>query len=172
MHFQRLRLISILLFAPLGLSIAGTQTQTDESTKTTASSEAAEAIASWQGTVFRIKDAKSRVSLASVKLSVSDLKPKDGNLVGEYTIEVPLMNSKNDHGKIVLPLDINMDNLDVTGGTLRGKAISYKDDTESNIIVCRIFPGEEQFIELDITTNDRTIQFESRYTIVEQPKGS
>jgi hypothetical protein len=155
-------LLSVLLLLPLGASYALAK----------APVEAVETIASWDGTVFRIEDAKSRVSLASVKLSVSDLKPEEGNLVGEYTIRVPLMESKNDHGKIILPLNISMENLNVVGGTLRGRAVSYKDREKTNSIVCRIFPGEEQTIELDITTDKRTIQFESRYTIVEQPKDS
>lgn len=155
-------LLGVLLLSPLGASPVLAQAQV----------EAVETIASWDGTVFRIEDAKSRVSIASVKLSVSDLKPEDGNLVGEYTIRVPLMESKNDQGKIILPLNISMENLDVVGGTLRGRAVSYKDSEKTNTIVCRIFPGEEQAIELDITTNDRTVQFESRYTIIEQPKDS
>ena len=156
---------------PFAILMATTQMQprTAEATEATSPTET---IASWDGSVFRIEDAKSRVSFASVKLSVSDLKPEDGNLVGKYTIEVPLMKSKGDHGKIILPLDINMDNLDVTGGTLRGEAISFKENKNPNSIVCRIFPGEGRSIELDITTDDRTIQFESRYTIVEQPKDS
>lgn len=168
MQLLRLCLIFTLILAPLSRSPASAQAQTE----TTDTALTAEAVASWDGTVFRIEDAKSRVSIASVKLSVSDLKPEGGNLVGEYTIEVPLMTSKNDRGKIILPLNISMENLDIKGGTLRGEAISYKDAEQTNVIVCRIFPGEKQSIELDITTNDRTIQFESRYTIVEQPKDS
>lgn len=168
MQLLRLCLIFTLILTPLSRSPASAQTQTE----TTSEALAANAIASWDGAVFRIEDAKSRVSIASVKLSVSDLKPEDGNLVGEYTIEVPLFNSKNDHGTIILPLDISMENLGVKGGTLRGKAISHKDSQTANRIVCRIFPGDEQFIELDITTDNRTIQFESRYTILEQMKDS
>lgn len=164
-------LLTTLLLVPFAVLMATTQMQinTADATKTTTPTET---IASWQGTVFRIEDAKSRVSFASVKLSVSDLKPEGDNLVGEYTIEVPLMRSKGDHGKIILPLDISMDNLDLKGGTLRGEAISFKENKTPSAIVCRIYPGEGRSIELDITTDDRTIQFESRYTIVEQPKDS
>lgn len=122
---------------------------------------------SWGDSVFRINDAKTRVSIASVKLSVSDLKPEDGNLVGEYTIEVPLMKSKNDKGKIVLPLDRDMHDIGAKGGVLKGQAISYKEGTTPNLIVCEILPQEDQKILLDITTDDRTLQFKSRYSIVE-----
>lgn len=157
-----------LILSPLAASLALTEAQVEAAEAI----KVVERIASWEDTIFRIDDAKSRVSFAAVKLSVSDLKPKDGNLVGEYTIRVPLMESKNDHGKIVLPLDISMDELDAAGGTLRGEAISHKGSKEANTIVCRIYPGEDQMIELDITTSKRTVHFESRYKIVEQSKDS
>ncbi|TVP79233.1 MAG: hypothetical protein EA353_06520 [Puniceicoccaceae bacterium] len=159
MNFSKIFLLLTLLLSPLGVSLAVSPAQTS-------------ALASWKGTVFRIEDTRTRVSLASVMLSVSDLKPENGNLVGDYTIRVPLMQSKNDRGKIILPLDISMDDLGTKGGTLRGQAISFKEDTTPNAIVCRIVPGEKQAIYLDITTDDRTLQFESRYTIVIQPKDS
>lgn len=98
--------------------------------------------------------------------------PEDGNLVGEYTIQVPLMSSKNDKGKIVLPLDCSMDELGAKGGTLRGKAISYKEGTTPNLIVCEIIPDKDQKILLEITTDDRTLKFKSKYSIVEATKGS
>lgn len=123
--------------------------------------------ATWEGAVFRIEDAKSRVSIASVKLSVGDLKPENGILVGEYKIEVPLKQSKNDQGKIVLPLNFSMEELESKGGVLRGKAISNKEGKKQNLIVCEIIPGKDQKILLDITTDDRTITFKSNYSIVE-----
>lgn len=130
-------------------------------------SSATETSESWGDSVFRINDAKTRVSIASVKLSISDLKREEGNLVGEYTIVVPLMTSKNDKGKIVLPLDRDMHAIGAEGGVLEGQAISYKAGTTPNLIVCRILPKEGQKILLDITTDDRTLQFKSRYSIVE-----
>jgi hypothetical protein len=139
----------------------------EQSTTSTTSATSA----TWDGSVFRIEDAKSRVSIASILLSVSDLKPKEGNLVGEYTIEVPLMKSKNDKGIIVLPLDITMKELGANGGTLRGEAISYKEGTTPNLIVCQVIPAKDQKILLEITTDDRTLEFKSRYTIVEISKG-
>lgn len=157
-----------LILSPLGASLALNEAQVHSSEAV----KVIERIASWDDTIFRIDDAKSRVSLASVKLSVSDLEPKDGNLVGEYTIQVPIMESRNDHGKIILPLDISMKELEVNGGTLRGEAISHKKSNETNTIVCRIYPGEDQMIELDITTSKHTVNFESRYKIVEQSKDS
>lgn len=128
--------------------------------------------ATWDGSVFRINDSKTRVSIASVKLSVSDLKPEDGNLIGEYTIKVPLMSSKNDKGRIVLPLNRSMADIGAKGGVLRGQAISYKRDTMPNLIICEIIPHDDQTILLNITTDDRTLKFKSRYVIVDQSKGS
>lgn len=136
------------------------------------SQQSIESLETWEGAVFRIEDTKSRVSIASVKLSVSDLKPEDGNLVGEYTIKIPLMSSKNDHGKIVLPLSLSMEELGAKGGVLRGQAISYKEGTTPNAIVCEIIPNNDHKISLEITTDDRTIAFKSRYSIVKAKKDS
>ena len=126
----------------------------------------------WNGTVLRIEDAKSRVSIAAVKLSVSDLKAEEGNLVGEYTIRVPIMSSSDDHGRIILPLDISMDELGENGGVLRGQAISDKEGKTPNLIVCEVIPGKDQKIRLDITTDKHTIKFKSNYSIVGMTKGS
>jgi len=129
-------------------------------------SETTDTGSTWDGSVFRITDTKTRVSLASVLLSVSDLKPENGNLVGEYTIDVPLMKSKNDKGKIVLPLNRSMHDIGAKGGILKGEAISYKEGKTPNLIVCKIIPKDDQRVLLDITTDDRTLKFKSKYTIV------
>ena len=100
-----------------------------------------DAQATWDGSVFRIEDTKTRVSLASIKLSVSDLKPEDGNLVGEYTIHVPLMSSKNDQGKIILPLNQSVTELGAKGGVLRGRAISYKKAPRPTQSFAKSFPA-------------------------------
>lgn len=129
-------------------------------------------ITSWDGSVFRINDTKTRVSIASVLLFVSDLKPENGSLVGEYSIVVPLMKSKNDTGKIVLPLSLSMNAIGAEGGVLRGKAISYQEGKTPNPIICEIIPEQNQKILLNIKTSDRTLKFASRYSIVETPVDS
>ncbi len=82
------------------------------------------------------------------------------------------MQSKNDKGKIVLPLESSMDELGAKGGTLRGQAISYKEGTTPNLIVCKIMPDKNQKVHLNITTDDRTLQFKSRYSIVDTSNDS
>ncbi|MGJ8649172.1 MAG: hypothetical protein ACSHX4_02320 [Opitutaceae bacterium] len=119
----------------------------------------------WDNLVFEIEDSKCRVGIASVKLSVSALVPENGNLVGEYSIVVPLMKSKNDKGRIVLPLDSNVNDLGNNGGVLRGKAISYKDGKTPNNIICEVLPLKNKTILLEITTDDRTLEFKSSYTV-------
>jgi hypothetical protein len=121
----------------------------------------------WDGMTFRIEDSRCFVGIAPVYLSVSELKPQDGKLVGTYTIEVPLMTSKNDHGLIVLPLNMTVKELGAKGGVLRGEAISKKKESPANLIVCEIIPKKDQAIKLAITTDDRTIKFKSRYTVIE-----
>ena len=52
----------------------------------------------WEPLSFRIEDSRAFVGIAPVYLSVSELKPEEGFLVGTYEINVPLKRSKNDHG--------------------------------------------------------------------------
>jgi hypothetical protein len=127
-------------------------------------------LSTWENLVFQIEDAKCRVGIASVKLSVSELKPEGGYLVGEYSIVIPLMKSKNDRGRILLPLDSTVGELGENGGVLRGQAISYKEGKTPNRIVCEILPQKDQTILLAITTEDRTINFESRYSVAESTR--
>lgn len=123
----------------------------------------------WDKLSFRIEDSRAFVGIAPVYLSVSELKPEDGYLVGTYTIRVPLKKSKNDHGKIKLPLQsANVRELGAEGGVLRGQAHSRAAEGKVNLIVCRILPERDQAIELAITTDTRTIEFESRYTVIER----
>lgn len=131
------------------------------------SEETPELDPAWEGITFRIEDSRSFVGIAPVYLSVSELKPEDGNLVGTYSIIVPLRTSKNDKGKIVLPLDSKVSELGAKGGVLKGKAHSQKEDGSVNDIVCVIIPDEDQAVRLAITTKNRTINFKSRYSIIE-----
>lgn len=124
----------------------------------------------WSDFAFRIEDSKTRVGIASVNLVVSELKPIDGQLIGYYSIEVPLMRSKNDSGRIVLPIDMPVEELGKKGGVLTGTAYSKRDASKRNKIVCEIRPHENKAILLAITTSERTLHFESKYTVIEVKK--
>ena len=122
---------------------------------------------SWDQFSFKIDDTKCRIGIASVKLSVSELTPKDGNLVATYTIIVPLKQSENDSGLIVLPIDLTVDQLHEHGGMLRGKAHSLQKGKAPNTIICEIGPNNTKSIQLEIITRKRTLKFQSRYTVIE-----
>jgi hypothetical protein len=122
---------------------------------------------SWDPFTFKIDDTKCRIGIAAVKLSVSELTPKDGNLVATYTIIVPLKQSENDTGLIVLPIDLTVDQLHEHGGVLRGKAHSLQKGKASNTIICEIGPNHTKSIQLEIITRKRTLKFQSRYTVIE-----
>lgn len=125
-------------------------------------------LAGWDNLTFEIEDTKCRIGIASVKLSVSTLKPEGGNLVGEYSIQVPMMSSQNDKGRIVLPLnDTTVGTLGEQGGVLKGQAISYKEGTAPNSIRCEVLPLDNKTILLAIKTNKRTLKFKSSYTVSE-----
>ncbi|ADE55024.1 hypothetical protein [Coraliomargarita akajimensis] len=116
---------------------------------------------------FRIENAKAYVGIAAVKLSVSTLKQVNGQLIGNYTIVVPLSKKSNDQGRIVLELDQDLNTIGEQGGTLKGLAYSSKEDTQPNLVVCKIGPLSNKAIDLSITTEKRTICFDSSYTLIE-----
>ena len=116
---------------------------------------------------FRIEDTHSRVGLFAVKLSVGLLTQKDGKLVGDYVMEVPLFESKGDHGHIVLPIEMPLERIGVEGGTLTGEGHSGKKPGEVHKIVCKILPLKDKGIELAITTPKRTVHFTSSYKLIE-----
>lgn len=124
-------------------------------------------LSSWDAFSFKIENTQCRVGIASVKLSVSELRPKGGNLVATYSIDVPLSKSSNDTGLIVLPIELTVDQLGTQGGTLTGFAYSSKEGATPNTIICEIRPHEDQGIRLAIITKKRTLKFKSRYTVIE-----
>lgn len=115
---------------------------------------------------FIIEDSRSFVGIIPVYLTVTELKPEEGNLIGYYKVDVPLMSSKNDQGRIILPLHSSMRDLRTNGGVLEGKAHSQMHEGLVNGIVCRIIPEKGQAVRLAITTPDRTIKFKSRYSVI------
>ncbi|MFQ3241812.1 MAG: hypothetical protein ACI9A1_000345 [Lentimonas sp.] len=125
------------------------------------------AFSSWHDFSFKIDDSKCRVGIASVKLSVSELKPQQGNLVATYTIHVPLKKSENDTGQIVLPISVSVDELHNQGGVLVGTAYSNQKGKKPNKIICQIGPNTTKGIALEIITDKRTMNFKSRYTVIE-----
>jgi hypothetical protein len=137
------------------------------STDASEASQHHHAFSSWDQFSFKIDACKCRVGIASVRLSVSELKPKDGNLVATYTIQVPLSKSSNDSGLIVLPIDVTVDELSKKGGVLRGKAYSDKEDTTPNTIICEIGSIDNKGIQLEIITDKRTLNFKSHYTVID-----
>jgi hypothetical protein len=125
------------------------------------------AFSSWHDFSFKIDDSKCRVGIASVKLSVSELKPQDGKLVATYRIQVPLKKSENDTGQIVLPINVTVDELHQRGGVLTGTAHSDQKGKTPNKIICKISPHSTKGIALEIITDTRTLNFKSRYTVIE-----
>ena len=116
---------------------------------------------------FRIEDAKCRVGLLAVKLSVGRLIQEDGVLVGDYVIDVPLFKSKGDHGRITLPIDMPLERISEEGGILTGEGHSEKNPGEIHKIVCTIRPLDDKRIKLAVTTSQRTIYFTSSYELIE-----
>ena len=161
-----LRLLPALALAVAGYLLPGGASATSAGAEDNAPREPLEG-KSFEDFAFRIEDTKSYIGIAAVKLSVGKLEPKNGKLVGSYRIRVPLMGSKNDHGRIVLPFDVSVQDLGEKGGTLRGKAYSEKNEKEApHTIVCEIHPLDRKTLRLAITTPHRTIEFDSTYSLI------
>jgi len=115
---------------------------------------------------FRIEDSKSSVGIFAVQLSVGLLTQDTGCLVGNYSIHIPLFPSKDDHGRITIPIDKQLSLIGESGGTLTGEARSNRAPGEIHKIVCKITPLHKGRIELAITTTQRTIEFKSFYEVI------
>lgn len=122
----------------------------------------------WEDFAFTIEDSRCFVGIAPIYLSVSELKPEGGKLIGYYELKVPVMSSNDDRGKIVLSLNVAVDEIGKKGGVLIGKAHSEMEEGVVNDIVCEIIPKKDQAIRLAITTKDRTLKFKSRYSILDK----
>ena len=83
---------------------------------------------------------------------------------------MPLSKSSNDTGLIVLPINVSIDELGRNGGVLRAHAYSDKKNKVANTIICEVGPLSTKGITLEITTSERTLNFESQYTVIESPK--
>lgn len=116
---------------------------------------------------IQIEDTSCRVGLLSVTLSVGLLTQEENTLVGEYVIDVPLFQSKGDHGHVILPIDKPLESFDEKGGVLIGEGHSRKNPGEIHKIVCKILPIDNKRIELAITTSQRTVHFSSSYAVIE-----
>ncbi|MGC6456668.1 MAG: hypothetical protein ACON39_03495 [Coraliomargaritaceae bacterium] len=119
---------------------------------------------------IQIEDTSCRVGLFAVKLSVGLLTQKENTLVGEYVIDVPLFQSKSDHGQVILPIDKPLESFGEKGGVLIGEGHSRKNPGEVHKIVCKILPIDNKRIELAITTSQRTVHFSSSYAVIEAGK--
>jgi hypothetical protein len=123
-----------------------------------------------------VADSSTYVSIAKVNLSVGTMSVAEGDLVGTYSIDVPLRKSKSEDGQITLPLEQPLEHYLRDGGTLSGKGVSAMDSEDGNRrIEARFSPYDAKSqtgrIHLTIETSLRTLEFDSTYTLsgAEQP---
>jgi hypothetical protein len=105
---------------------------------------------------FRIEPTKTWVGVARVHLEVTDLQWTGGELVGRYSVRVPLIPSRNETGTIALEMH---ELQQLPGGTLAGTA--HNDRGQIHGVDCTIQAGN--LIEIRITTEKRVMTFETRF---------
>ena len=114
-----------------------------------------------EGTLnFRIDPSKTWVGVARVHLEVTDLEWTGGELIGRYSVRVPMVPSRNETGTIAL----KMHELERTpGDTFAGTALSHRGKVHD--VDCTIHA--DNGLEIRITTEKRVMTFETRYHSVQ-----
>lgn len=111
----------------------------------------------------RLEPSKTWVSLAPVYLDLGELELRGEELVGEFRVRVPLLPSHNDEGTVTLRPGASIDEIARNGGAFEGTALSrLTGDTRT--VRCEARP--DGTVRIAISTPQRTLRFESRYTIV------
>lgn len=122
------------------------------------------------GVRIQVADTETRIKIAKVFLSIGELLVDGEHLVGNYSIDVPLLPKKSEGGSIRLNLTQSLESLMTEGGVLKGQGLSFKENLEPRSIVCKVMPSETEAragrIELLINTGGRELTFESEYAIV------
>ena len=107
-------------------------------------------------TGFRIEPSKTWVGVARVHLEVTELQWTGGELVGRYSVRVPLIPSRNETGTIALEMH---ELQQAPGDTLVGTALNERGQLHG--VDCTIQAGN--LIEIRITTEKRVMTFETHY---------
>ncbi len=120
----------------------------------------------------KVADTSTYVQIAKVDLTVDTMSVADGNLVGTYSIDVPLMKSKSEEGQITLPLSQDLRTYLETGGTISGQGVSTKNIEDRNRkIAAKFSPYDSESktgrIHLTIETSLRVLEFDSTYTLTD-----
>lgn len=117
-----------------------------------------------------VADAATYVTAAKVNLSVGTMRVVEGKLLGTYSINVPLMKSKFEKGRIILPLSQDLEAYMRKGGTVSGKGIAEEGSQRGDRkIDARFSPIESTTnggrIRLTIDTGRRILVFDSTYRV-------
>lgn len=116
-----------------------------------------------------IGDARTRVFLFSVYLTVGEVVEQDKQLHGGYRIRVPSSSSDNEEGKVILELENSLQEIMTTGGTVKGKGISTNSKHPERIIVCEFTPDTSKEnngkVRMTVDTGERVLRFNSTYEV-------
>ncbi len=117
-----------------------------------------------------VADTSTYVRVAKVNLNVGTMSAAGGDLIGTYSIKVPMMESKSEEGRITLPLGKGLKTYLENGGTITGKGVSSKDIADNQRkIEARFSPYDAEAkqgkIHLTIETSLRVLEFDSTYTL-------
>ena len=117
-----------------------------------------------------VADAVTYVQVAKINLSVGTMTVDKGKLLGTYSINVPLLKSKSEKGRIILPLLKDLDAYVRNGGSISGEGIAEEGSQRGHRkIDVRFSPCDSATkggrIQLTIDTGKRILEFESTYQL-------
>lgn len=117
-----------------------------------------------------VADTSTSVNIAKVYLSVGAMSVDDGQLVGTYSINVPLRQSKSEKGLITLPMEKELVAYLRHGGTLSGEGLSKENNPDGKRRIDARFSAFDSEtktgrIHLTIETSQRVLEFDSTYTL-------
>jgi hypothetical protein len=116
-----------------------------------------------------VSDSTTYVNLAKVNLSVGTMSFDDGKLLGTYSIQVPMLKSKSETGRIVLSLLQGVDVYARDGGSISGEGIVEGNQGERRKIDVHFSPCDSETkegrIDLKIDTGARILEFKSTYQL-------
>lgn len=125
--------------------------------------------------VVEVETAHTLHGLMLVSVSFSDLRIRDGCLVGDYELNVPFRKRENESGRVEIRLAKPIEDYLSKGGTARGLAVPADDAPVRRPIMCTIEPHARRpgsgLVQFAVDDGDRVLRFRSRYSVGVEDSG-
>ena len=118
---------------------------------------------------LKINKASTWVSIAQVKLAISQIDIKDGRLTGFYDMQVPMFSENDEAGYINLSYSGPIADIRNNGGCMEGESIRWDNKSVRRKVNLEIYPDESDKdrgnVIFKIDTGERILTFETTYEL-------